>query len=150
MQHGRFLRPHADPKQGYSLGESRGISKSAIEGCLRVQLLIAENERPGHPAESSNVREEIEMVNLRIRPAAFFLGVIVKFGGVRFILRIFLLLLVSRAPLPAAENAPLSIDASEAGAKIDRNLFGRHRHCSLSQGRRHQGGSSQRCGLRDV
>src|ERR1017187_2607071 len=35
-----------------------------------------------------------------------------------------LLLLFFTALLPAAETAHLSIDASKAGAKIDRNLFG--------------------------
>ena len=47
-----------------------------------------------------------------------------NFGGVRFVLRVSLLLLVSTVPLVAAENAHLSIDASKSGAKIDRNLFG--------------------------
>ena len=47
-----------------------------------------------------------------------------KFGGVPFILCLSLLLLVSTVPLMAADNAHLSIDASKAGAKIDRNLFG--------------------------
>lgn len=47
-----------------------------------------------------------------------------KFGGVRFILRISLLLLVSTATLMAAETAHLTIDASKTGVKIDRNLFG--------------------------
>jgi alpha-N-arabinofuranosidase len=47
-----------------------------------------------------------------------------NFRAVRFVLRISLLLLVSTVPLMAAENAHLSIDASKAGAKIDRNLFG--------------------------
>jgi alpha-N-arabinofuranosidase len=36
----------------------------------------------------------------------------------------FLTLLLSTAPLRAAEEAHLSIDASQSGAKIDRNLFG--------------------------
>src|SRR5208282_2825442 len=53
-----------------------------------------------------------------------FLGVIMKLGGARFVLRIFLMLQVSAVPLLAAESAHLSIDASKAGAKIDRNLFG--------------------------
>jgi alpha-N-arabinofuranosidase len=47
-----------------------------------------------------------------------------NFSGVRFFLRISLLLLVSAAPLMAQETAHLSIDASKPGAKIDRNLFG--------------------------
>lgn len=47
-----------------------------------------------------------------------------NFGGVRFLLRISLLALVSTVPLVAAENAHLSIDASKPGVKIDRNLFG--------------------------
>ena len=47
-----------------------------------------------------------------------------EFGGVRCISCISFLLLVSTAPLLAAETAHLSIDASKAGAKIDRNLFG--------------------------
>jgi alpha-N-arabinofuranosidase len=49
-----------------------------------------------------------------------------NFSGVRFLARIsLLLLLVSAAvPLPAADTARLSIDASKPGAKIDRNLFG--------------------------
>ena len=43
----------------------------------------------------------------------------------RFILRIsLLLLLISAAPLMAQVTAHLSIDATKAGAKIDRNLFG--------------------------
>jgi alpha-N-arabinofuranosidase len=44
--------------------------------------------------------------------------------SLRFIPQISLLLLVSAMPLAAAENALLSIDASKAGAKIDRNIFG--------------------------
>jgi alpha-L-arabinofuranosidase len=47
-----------------------------------------------------------------------------KIGGIRFVLRICLVLLVSSAPLATAQNTHLSIDASKAGAKIDRNLFG--------------------------
>ncbi|MGA9669485.1 MAG: alpha-L-arabinofuranosidase C-terminal domain-containing protein [Terracidiphilus sp.] len=47
-----------------------------------------------------------------------------NFGGVRFVLRISLLTLVSTVPLVAAENVHLSIDASKPGVKIDRNLFG--------------------------
>ncbi len=46
-----------------------------------------------------------------------------KFGGVPSILCMSLLLLV-RLPLMAADDAHLSIDASQAGARIDRNLFG--------------------------
>jgi alpha-N-arabinofuranosidase len=46
------------------------------------------------------------------------------FGCIRFVVRVSLLALVSTVPLTAAENAHLSIDASKAGAKIDRNLFG--------------------------
>jgi len=45
-------------------------------------------------------------------------------AGVPFVVRIVLLLLVSSAPLMAAENVHLSIDASKTGARIDRNLFG--------------------------
>ena len=47
-----------------------------------------------------------------------------NFRGVRFILRISLLLLVSTVPLMAAENVHLTIDASKTGVKVDRNLFG--------------------------
>ncbi|MGA3160506.1 MAG: alpha-L-arabinofuranosidase C-terminal domain-containing protein [Terracidiphilus sp.] len=47
-----------------------------------------------------------------------------KFSCVRSILRISLLLIVLTASMMAAETAHLSIDASKAGAKIDRNLFG--------------------------
>ncbi len=47
-----------------------------------------------------------------------------KFSYIRSILRISLLLLVLTASRMAAETAHLSIDASKAGAKIDRNLFG--------------------------
>jgi len=47
-----------------------------------------------------------------------------RFGGVRCISCISILLLVSTVPLLAAEIAHLSIDASKAGTKIDRNLFG--------------------------
>ena len=47
-----------------------------------------------------------------------------KHGGVRLIPCIPLLLLVSAGPLVAVEIQHLSIDASKAGAKIDRNLFG--------------------------
>jgi alpha-N-arabinofuranosidase len=47
-----------------------------------------------------------------------------KFGGVRCSSCISFLLLVSTVPLLAAETAHLSIDASKAGTKIDRNLFG--------------------------
>jgi alpha-N-arabinofuranosidase len=52
------------------------------------------------------------------------MGVVMNFAAVRFVLRAFLLLAVSTLPLMAAETAHLSIDASKAGAKIDRNLFG--------------------------
>ena len=45
-------------------------------------------------------------------------------GDIRFVLRVFFLLLVSTVPLLAAEGVHLSIDTSKAGAKIDRNLFG--------------------------
>jgi alpha-N-arabinofuranosidase len=44
-------------------------------------------------------------------------------GSVRLVLCMSLLV-ASTVPLLAAENAHLSIDASKAGAKIDRNLFG--------------------------
>jgi alpha-N-arabinofuranosidase len=44
-------------------------------------------------------------------------------GSVRLVLCMSLLI-ASTVPLLAAENAHLSIDASKAGAKIDRNLFG--------------------------
>ena len=47
-----------------------------------------------------------------------------SFRGIRFVLRISLLLLVSTAASMAQETVHLSIDASKAGAKIDRNLFG--------------------------
>src|SRR5579862_7011389 len=47
-----------------------------------------------------------------------------KHGGVRLIHCVPLLLLVSTGPLVAVEIEHLSIDASKAGAKIDRNLFG--------------------------
>jgi len=47
-----------------------------------------------------------------------------KFCGFRFALRILFLLLLSIESLSAAEHAHLSVDASKAGAKIDRNLFG--------------------------
>jgi alpha-N-arabinofuranosidase len=48
-----------------------------------------------------------------------------NFAARRFFLCIsLLLLLVSAAPLMAQQTARLSIDASKAGAKIDRNLFG--------------------------
>ncbi len=47
-----------------------------------------------------------------------------KLGGLRFVLLFCLFLLVSTLPLVAQETAYLSIDASKAGAKIDRNLFG--------------------------
>jgi alpha-L-arabinofuranosidase len=47
-----------------------------------------------------------------------------KFGDIRFALRISLLLLASSLPLIAAESTHLSIDASKPGAKIDRNVFG--------------------------
>jgi alpha-L-arabinofuranosidase len=48
-----------------------------------------------------------------------------KFGAsIQFFVRIILLLLASSAPPIAAETAHLSIDASKAGARIDRNLFG--------------------------
>ena len=47
-----------------------------------------------------------------------------KSGVVRFTLYLSLLLLASNAPVKAADDVHLSIDASRAGAKIDRNLFG--------------------------
>jgi alpha-N-arabinofuranosidase len=47
-----------------------------------------------------------------------------KFGGIRFVSCLPLLLLVSSVPLMAGEDAHLSIDASRPGAKVDRNLFG--------------------------
>jgi len=47
-----------------------------------------------------------------------------KLGGIRFVICISSLLLVSTVPIVAAENVHLSIDASRTGAKIDRNLFG--------------------------
>src|SRR5579862_4540451 len=47
-----------------------------------------------------------------------------KHGGVRLIHCVPLLLLVSTGPLVAVEIEHLSIDASKAGPKIDRNLFG--------------------------
>ena len=47
-----------------------------------------------------------------------------EFRAVRFVPRISLLLLVSIVALAAAETAHLSIDASKAGAKINRNVFG--------------------------
>jgi len=47
-----------------------------------------------------------------------------SFRGVRLVPRILLVLLVATAPLMAQEASHLSIDASKAGAKIDRNLFG--------------------------
>ena len=47
-----------------------------------------------------------------------------KSGAVRFTLCLSLLLLASNAPVKAADDVHLSIDASKAGAKIDRNLFG--------------------------
>jgi len=43
---------------------------------------------------------------------------------VRFVFCSSLLALLSTAPLMAAENAHLSVDASKPGVKIDRNLFG--------------------------
>jgi alpha-L-arabinofuranosidase len=57
------------------------------------------------------------------RTERFFTVDIMKFGAVRFVPCISLLL-VSTVALMAAETAHLSIDASKAGAKIDRNLFG--------------------------
>ena len=42
----------------------------------------------------------------------------------RLILRVTFLILVSAAPLLVAQSTHLSIDATKAGAKIDRNLFG--------------------------
>jgi alpha-L-arabinofuranosidase len=47
-----------------------------------------------------------------------------KFGDVRLVPCISLLLLVSTGPLVAVETEHLAIDASKAVAKIDRNLFG--------------------------
>jgi len=47
-----------------------------------------------------------------------------NFGGIRLVLCISLLVLVSSVPLRSAEDAHLSIDASKAEVKIDRNLFG--------------------------
>ena len=47
-----------------------------------------------------------------------------KFGSARFVLCLFPLLLISSLPVRAADHVHLSIDASKAGAKIDRNLFG--------------------------
>jgi len=44
--------------------------------------------------------------------------------SIRFFPGISILLLFSTSPVTAAETAHLSIDASKAGAKIDRNLFG--------------------------
>src|ERR1039458_8744677 len=58
------------------------------------------------------------------RSVAFPVGVVMKFGGIRFVLCISLLILVPTVPVLAAENAHLLIDASKPGAKIDRNLFG--------------------------
>jgi alpha-N-arabinofuranosidase len=47
-----------------------------------------------------------------------------NFSNLRFILRASLLMLVFAATLSPAQNVHLSIDASKAGAKIDRNIFG--------------------------
>ena len=47
-----------------------------------------------------------------------------RFCSIRFVLCISLSLVVSTAPLMAQETVHLSIDASKAVAKIDRNLFG--------------------------
>jgi alpha-N-arabinofuranosidase len=47
-----------------------------------------------------------------------------KFGSARLTLCLSLLLLISCLPVRATAQAHLSIDASKAGAKIDRNLFG--------------------------
>jgi alpha-N-arabinofuranosidase len=59
-----------------------------------------------------------------LQPEHFITVDIMKFGGVRCNSCISFLLLVSTVPLLAAETAHLSIDASKAGTKIDRNLFG--------------------------
>ena len=45
-------------------------------------------------------------------------------GRVRFLVRMSLLVLVSTVPFIKAQTTHLAIDASKAGAKIDRNLFG--------------------------
>jgi alpha-N-arabinofuranosidase len=47
-----------------------------------------------------------------------------RFRGIRFVLCIWFLLLVSTAASTAQETVHLSIDASKSGVKIDRNLFG--------------------------
>jgi alpha-L-arabinofuranosidase len=46
------------------------------------------------------------------------------FPGIRFLRCVSFLLLAFTVPLVAQETAHLSIDASKAGAKIDRNIFG--------------------------
>jgi alpha-N-arabinofuranosidase len=47
-----------------------------------------------------------------------------KFGSVRFVLCVSFLLPASDVAFMAAQTAHLSIDASKAGARINRNLFG--------------------------
>ena len=47
-----------------------------------------------------------------------------NFGGVRFVLHVFLVALILTAPLMAAENAHFVIDVTKHGVKIDRNIFG--------------------------
>ncbi len=47
-----------------------------------------------------------------------------NFGRVRFAFPLSLLLLIPTVPAMAQQTAHLSIDASKAGARIDRNLFG--------------------------
>jgi len=57
-------------------------------------------------------------------PEWFFKVDSMKLGGVRSVPRISVLMVVSAAPLMAAQTTHLSIDASKAGAKINRNAFG--------------------------
>src|ERR1017187_3606756 len=91
---------------------------------------------PAEPRTGSDLsgfrrgRESIDEIDLNsdfldlLQPERFITVDIMEFGGVRCISCLSFLLLVSTPPLLAAETAHLSIDASKAGAKIDRNLFG--------------------------
>lgn len=58
----RLLRAHAQPKQMHPLRERGRIRKHAVVSGSRVQLLAAEHEWSGGATESSNVREEVQVI----------------------------------------------------------------------------------------
>src|SRR5690348_15042591 len=58
----RLVRSYTDPQQMYALRKCRRVSHRAVEGRLRIELVISHQENIGRTTETANVREHVEMV----------------------------------------------------------------------------------------